>query len=170
MTKYNVRDFKETATSYQDTISPDVLDVLYTKILNVLLVEKKFMLKDYSAKMLAKDLNTNSRYISAVCNIRFHMNYATLVNKYRVEEAMSILVDRRYIHLKMEDVCDMVGFANRQSFYAAFFKQKGCTPRDYRMNYIKMHPEFMKKTVSEEMRRKRKLQRELKKQELKKQK
>lgn len=64
MTKYNVRDFKETATSYQDTISPDVLDVLYTKILNVLLVEKKFMLKDYSAKMLAKDLNTNSRYIS----------------------------------------------------------------------------------------------------------
>lgn len=141
MGKYNIRQFKEIAVSYQESINPDVLDDLYNKVVRKLMIEKRFMQKGYTAKNLADDLKTNSRYISAVCNTRFHMNYSTLVNKYRVEEAMSLLVDRRYLHLNMEDISDMVGFANRQSFYAAFYKHRGCTPRDYRKGYLEAHPE-----------------------------
>ena len=142
MAKYNITEYKESTSTYQDFISPAVLDIMQTKVLEVLLIQKKYRLKGYTAQMLAQELNSNTRYISAVCNVRFHMNYTTLVNKYRVEESMSILVDRRYLKLTMEDVADMVGFANRQSFYAAFYKQKGCTPREYKMNYLKLHPEL----------------------------
>ena len=85
-------------------------------------MQKKFKYKDYSAKKLAEDLGTNTRYISAVVNVKFHMNYTSFVNKFRIEEAMTILVDRRYQELRMEEISDMVGFANRQSFYASFFK------------------------------------------------
>lgn len=143
MGKYNIRQFKEIAVSYQTSISPEILDELYTRVVRKLLIEKRYMLKNYTAKQLAEDLETNSRYISAVCNTRFHMNYSTLINKYRIEEAMSVLIDRRYLHLNMEDISDMVGFANRQSFYAAFYKQQGCTPRDYRMAYLEAHPEML---------------------------
>ena len=104
MAKYNIREYKESGASYQESINPDILDELHTKILNILLIQRKFMDKDYSAKKLAQDLNTNSRYVSAVCNVKFHMNYATLINKYRIDEAMSILIDRRYLKLNMEDV------------------------------------------------------------------
>lgn len=142
MAKYNITEYKESTSTYQDFISPAVLDIMQTKVLEVLLIQKKYRLKGYTAQMLAQELHSNTRYISAVCNVRFHMNYTTLVNKYRVEESMSILVDRRYLKLTMEDVADMVGFANRQSFYAAFYKQKGCTPREYKMNYLKLHPEL----------------------------
>ena len=135
MAKYNIREYKESGASYQESINPDILDELHTKILNILLIQRKFMDKDYSAKKLAQDLNTNSRYVSAVCNVKFHMNYATLINKYRIDEAMSILIDRRYLKLNMEDVASMVGFANRQSFYSAFYKQNGITDSE-----IKTYP------------------------------
>ena len=64
------------------------------------------------------------------------MNYTSFINKYRVEEAMSILTDKRYQDLRIDEVSDMVGFSNRQSFYAAFYKFIGITPKDYKLNHI----------------------------------
>ena len=142
MAKYNITEKKEHTAAYRTNISPVVMDELQGKILQVLLIQKKYRDKDYSAKKLAVDLGTNSRYISAVISVKFHVNYATLVNSYRIEEAMSILVDKRYLGLTMEEVADMVGFSNRQSFYAAFYKLKNCTPRDYKMEYLEQHPEY----------------------------
>lgn len=112
--------------------------------MNIIVMQKKYRDKDYSAKRLADDLGTNTRYISAVVNVRFHMNYTSFVNKYRIEEAMSILVDKRYQTLRMEEVSDMVGFANRQSFYASFYKIMGTTPREYRMTHLSQHPAMKK--------------------------
>lgn len=48
---------------------------------------------------------------------------------------MALLTDRRYTNLNMEEISDMVGFSNRQSFYASFFKINGCTPRDYKLRH-----------------------------------
>lgn len=73
------------------------------------------------------------------------MNYTSFVNKYRIDEARSILVDKRYLHLRMEQVSDMVGFANRQSFYASFYRVVGITPREYRMQHLKQHPSIIAK-------------------------
>ena len=68
------------------------------------------------------------------------MNYTSFINKYRIEEAMSILVDKRYQDLRMEEVSDMVGFANRQSVYASFYKIMNMTPREYRLQHLAQHP------------------------------
>ena len=38
----------------------------------------------------------------------------------------------------------MVGFANRQSFYASFYRVMGMTPRDYRMQHLMQHPSMKK--------------------------
>ena len=137
MTKYNINEKKKQIAEYGTKFNPAILDELQSKMLNLLLVQKKFLDKDYSAKQLARDLGTNSRYVSAVLNLKMHTNYASLVNSYRIEEAMSILIDKRYLKLNMEQIADMVGFANRQSFYAAFYKIKKCTPRDYKMTFLK---------------------------------
>ena len=73
------------------------------------------------------------------------MNYTSFVNKYRIEEAMTFLVDKRYQDLRMEEVSDMVGFANRQSFYASFYRVVGITPREYRLQHLKQHPAMLAK-------------------------
>ena len=140
MAKYNITEKKEKEAVYRSLVSPRLMDVLKEKILNIIVMQKKYKDKNYSAKRLAEDLGTNTRYISAVVNVRFHMNYTSFINKYRIEEAMSILVDKRYQELRMEEVSDMVGFSNRQSFYASFFKLVGMTPRDYRMQHLVNHP------------------------------
>ena len=58
------------------------------------------------------------------------------VNKYRIEEAMALLVDKRYCKLNMEEISNMVGFHNRQSFYSAFYRFNGITPREYRLKHM----------------------------------
>ena len=144
MAKYNITEKKEKEAAYRGLVSPKLMDEMQEKIMNIIVMQKKYRDKDYSAKKLAEDLGTNTRYISAVVNVRFHMNYTSFVNKYRVDEAMTILVDKRYQDLRMEEVSDMVGFANRQSFYASFFKIMGMTPRDYKITHLAQHPSLKK--------------------------
>jgi YesN/AraC family two-component response regulator len=140
MAKYNITEKKEKEAAYRSLVSPRLMDELKEKILDLILIQKKYKDKDYSAKKLAEDLGTNTRYISAVVNVRFHMNYTSFVNKFRIEEAMTLLVDKRYQDLNMEDISNMVGFSNRQSFYASFYKINGVTPREYKMRHFAQHP------------------------------
>ena len=95
-------------------------------------MQKKYKDANYSAKELAKELKTNTRYLSAVINSRFGMNYSCLVNEYRIKDAMHLLIDKRYANKNIEEISVMVGFSNRQSFYAAFYKNVGETPNGYR--------------------------------------
>lgn len=133
MTKYNFSEPKVHDAAYRSLVNPTLMEDFKEKILDIIYVQKKYKDKDYSAKRLAEDLGTNTRYISAVVNVQFHMNYTSFVNKFRIEEAMSILGDKRFKELRMQEVSDMVGFNNRQSFYAAFFRVAGVTPREYKL-------------------------------------
>ena len=99
-------------------------------------MQKKYKDVNYSAKQLAKDLKTNTRYLSAVVNSRFGQNYSSLLNEYRIKEAVHLMTDRRYLDKTMEEISAMVGFANRQSFYAAFYKNMGDTPNGYRKKHL----------------------------------
>ena len=150
MTKYNITAKKEKEAHYRSLVNPKLMDEMKEKINRIIVMEKKYLDKDYSAKKLAEDLGTNTRYISAVVNVRFHMNYTSFINKFRIEEALAILVDRRYQKLRMEEVSDMVGFSNRQSFYASFYKMMKMTPRQFRLQHLALHPGEMVKPAKPE--------------------
>ncbi len=145
MAKYNIKENREKGAAYHNQLSPTTKDVIQEKIMRIIVIQKKYRDKDYSAKQLAEDIGTNTHTISAVVNARFHMNYKSFVNKYRVEESMSILVDKRYQDLTIEEISDMVGFTNRQSFYASFYKLLGITPKDYKIQHLKNHPSMVSK-------------------------
>lgn len=135
MTKYNLKPKKEKTAKYQTMLSEETKDRLHDEILRILVTEKKFKDVDYDTHQLCADLHTNSRYVSAVCATRFHKSYPELVNDYRVNEAMSLLTDKRFSKMTMEDIGEMAGFSTRQSFYANFYKRIGITPRQYRANH-----------------------------------
>ena len=126
MVKYNITTKSEKEAAYRSLVSPGLMDELEEKINNIIIIQKKFKDKNYSAKQLAEDLHTNTRYISAVVNVRFHVNYTSYVNKFRIQEAMSLLVDKR-------------------SFYASFYKINGITLREYRMKHLKQRPSLVEK-------------------------
>ena len=132
MPKYNLTEKKMKAPLYRTLLSPEMVEDLYQKIMYKFIVEKKYRDPDYSAQKLAKELETNTRYISAVINLRYQDNYSQMVNEFRIKDAMYLLKDKHSMNLTMEDIALQVGFSNRQSFYAAFFKRTGYSPKEYR--------------------------------------
>ena len=63
------------------------------------------------------------------------MNFSCLLNEYRIRDAKHLLLDKRYAEKTIEEISAMSGFANRQSFYAAFYRIVGITPNEYRKNH-----------------------------------
>ena len=120
---------------YRSLIRAELADELYEKILNIIIIEKRYRNKDFSAKELAKELGTNTRYISAVINSRFNTNFSCLINEYRIKEALHKLTDKRFQEMTIEEIGSLVGFANRQSFYASFYRIMGETPNNYRRRH-----------------------------------
>lgn len=133
---YNIKDKQEKNAAYRSLIRAELADELYEKILNIIVIEKRYRNKDFSAKELAKELNTNTRYISAVINSRFNTNFSCLVNEYRIKEALHRMTDKRFIDMTIEEIGNAVGFANRQSFYASFYRMMGETPNSYRKRHL----------------------------------
>ncbi|MBQ0050099.1 MAG: AraC family transcriptional regulator [Bacteroidales bacterium] len=136
MAKYNFSETEHKTANYCATISAERMEELYQKIVQIILIQKKYHDPHYNAQQLARDIDTNPRYLSVVINQRFGKNYSSLINEFRVRESSFMLRDRRYAKHTMEDISKTVGFANRQSFYAAFYKIFKCTPKEYRNQEI----------------------------------
>lgn len=134
-TPYNIKEKQEKNAAYRSLIRAELADELYEKILNIIIIEKRYRNKDFSAKELAKELGTNTRYISAVINSRFNTNFSCLINEYRIREAQHKLTDKRFQGMTIEEIGTQVGFANRQSFYASFYRVVGETPNNYRKRH-----------------------------------
>ena len=107
MAKYNIHEIKEKKADYRSLVSPRMMDEMQEQIMNIIVMQKKYREKDYSAQKLADEIGTNTRYLSAVVNTRFHMNYTQFVNKHRIDEAMSLIVDKRYQDQNVAEIGDM---------------------------------------------------------------
>ena len=119
------------APAYLDKISRETFDKLKEQILHTVVVEKRYRDRFFTAKQLAALLHTNTRYVSIVLSVRYHANFSQFVNRLRIEEAMALLQDPRYANLRIDEISDMVGFSNRQTFYRAFCQIAQKTPREY---------------------------------------
>ena len=111
-----------------------------------MIVDKCYRDPQYNAQKLAQEINTNTRYISAAVSLRFQMNFPTLIAGYRVREAIALMTDKHHSDLSMGKIATLSGFANRQSFYAAFYKIYGKTPKQYQDEFfIKLEQRRSKK-------------------------
>ena len=92
---YNLREKKIKDAAYRTMIRAELADELYQKIVDIVIVKKKYKDPNFSSKDLAKLLQTNTRYLSAVVNSRFGMNYSCLLNEYRIKDALRLLADKK---------------------------------------------------------------------------
>lgn len=125
----------QNAGNYRYAVNPEVIDTIYEQLLRKLIVEKKFRDPNYTAKAFAEEIGTNVRYVSAAISLRFHQNYNTLVNSYRIRYARMLLEDRRYNKWSVIRIAAECGFAHRQTFYTAFARETNLTPLEYREKF-----------------------------------
>lgn len=102
------------------------------KIVSLLEAEKLYLNPSLTLDLLAVRIGSNRTYTSLVINEVFGMSFYSLVNKYRVEEAIRRLQDGKHNNYSVEGIAGMCGFASRSSFNSAFRKHTGKTPSDFR--------------------------------------
>ena len=135
MAKYNITERKKKEASYIGALSTSLVEEIYEKILLKFVVEKKYRDPEYTAAKMAEEIGCNARYISAVVHLRYRDNFSQLINDFRIKEAMYMITDKHFAKMTMEEIALATGFANRQSFYAVFFRKNGMTPLEYRQQF-----------------------------------
>ena len=120
---------------YQTLHSVEYTERIYDKVLQKMVMEKKYRDPKCSAVALAKDIGVNTRCLSLVINLRYRENFSQMLNDLRIREVLYMLTDRHFRDLPIEAISKRVGYATRQSFYAAFMNRTGMTPNEYRAQY-----------------------------------
>ena len=95
---------------------------------------KFFVQPSASLPALAKQLQTSPHYLSQSLNECLGKSFFEYLAELRVQEARNILSDSNLKHLKIEEVAELTGYLSKSAFSAAFKKQTGLTPGQFRKN------------------------------------
>lgn len=93
--------------------------------------EKPFLNPRLSQKEVCEILNIRPHQLSQVINEKAGLNFNEYVNLKRVEEAGQLLLSEEQKNLTIEAIAGKSGFNSKASFYAAFRKHTGMTPKQY---------------------------------------
>lgn len=81
---------------------------------------------------LAKELNTNSNYLSRVINFKFEKNFSQYLHDLRVEYAKErLLKDEKFRRYTIRAIAEESGYNSVESFSRAFHKRLGIYPSFY---------------------------------------
>ena len=118
---------------YQRTgLSANFSTELKTKLVKLMEEEKPYLESDLNLEELANMLDISRHHTSQVINEHFNQSFNDYINKYRIDEAKSLLSSDEYTSLTIIEVSYRVGFNNRITFYNAFKKSEGISPSDFR--------------------------------------
>ncbi|WP_438425794.1 helix-turn-helix domain-containing protein [Aquimarina macrocephali] len=128
----NLLDFVDISANIskkQDIDIPkDVIETVLKKLHNFE-NSTKFSKKHYTLNSLAKELNTNSAYLSKIINVYKNVNFANYLNNLRIDFAVDELASNKSLRsYTIKAIAEEVGFKNAQSFSSAFYKKTGIYP------------------------------------------
>jgi AraC-like DNA-binding protein len=121
------------ATKSTSTFDEKEQYLLMQKVYKLLENEKLYMNGDLSLEMLARQTNTNVRYLSQAINTITRMNFKTFINKYRIKEAILLIKDTSSDQ-SLDAIADRCGFSDRSTFYRSFKKETNVTPSKFKQN------------------------------------
>ncbi len=114
--------------------NPQKMTVLQEQIVNVIRDDELFKNADLKISDIASMLGTNRTYISRAINQTMNMPFSDLVNKYRIEYALSLMKNREFSQMTLSEIALKSGFSNESTFYRVFKHAMGVSPRQYTHN------------------------------------
>lgn len=133
--KNNIESKSKKEVTKEDNIQVSEIDLpeeVVSEILNGLKnfeESEKYTEKKYTLNSLAKELNTNSAYLSKVINSSMQVNFSNYLNNLRVEYAIEKLAkSEKFRSYTIKAIAEESGFSTAQSFSTAFYKITGIYP------------------------------------------
>ena len=120
---------QQTETAKKVTDLPDEVVQSILERLTRFEASYKFTNKQYTLSSLAKELQTNSAYLSKIINAEKKTSFAHYINKLRIDYAVEKLKEDTVLRsYTIKAIANEFGFNTAQSFSNAFYKQTGIYP------------------------------------------
>jgi AraC-like DNA-binding protein len=121
--------FEETETgSFHSDIDNSIVESILLK-LEEFEKSMRYTNSDYTSVMLAKELKTNSSYLSKTINDYKKQNIPSYLKELRVNLAINRLKNEsKFRTYTIQAIAEEVGFKTAQSFSTAFYKKTGIKP------------------------------------------
>ncbi|WP_221408189.1 helix-turn-helix domain-containing protein [Chryseobacterium lactis] len=108
-------------------ISEEVIQFILQE-LRIFESRELFLKKGITLASLAKNIKTNTAYLSEIINTHKGKNFATYLNDLRIDFALNRLVkDKKFRSYKVAVIAEELGYNNEQAFSLAFKKKTGTT-------------------------------------------
>jgi len=103
---------------------------LFSKIEDYMKSQKPWRNPEYNLKQLAKDVNSNTQYVSSAINSCSRNNFKSYLNDFRLN-AFITLINNKNEEFSLEDAYLTIGFYNRSTFNRVFKSKFQMTPQEY---------------------------------------
>ncbi|MBI9064355.1 MAG: tetratricopeptide repeat protein [Marinilabiliaceae bacterium] len=114
-------------------IVPEAVRLKVLEHFNQLITEDKLYTNtDLTITQVAKQFETNTKYLSQIINETFECNFSNFINQLRIEEAQYLLKDHKNNALTLEVIGQMAGFKSKSVFNTSFKRITGVTPSFYK--------------------------------------
>jgi len=98
--------------------------------------EKPYLDYELTLEKLASQIEVPEKDLSLAINHYLNTHFFDFINQYRINEAKSILSDLKRKDETVLEILYAVGFNSKSSFYTAFKKLTGQTPKNFRKNQL----------------------------------
>ncbi|WP_298547683.1 helix-turn-helix domain-containing protein [uncultured Aquimarina sp.] len=112
-------------------ISIEIINSIVVK-LNKFEEGNDFLKPNITLTLLAKDLNTNSKYLSKIINTYKQKTFTQYINDLRIDYLIEKLkTNTSYTKYSIKAIAEEIGFKTPNAFSRAFFKKIGKYPSEY---------------------------------------
>lgn len=119
--------------TYEENIPDSESDkIILEEVQRLFETEKIYLDSDLTIENLASRIGCSRQSLSHIINQYLECTFPTLLNRYRINEAVRLLTSPQSMHYKMEAISSMSGYNNRQVFHSAFKKETGLTPTEFK--------------------------------------
>lgn len=112
-------------------LTPSFSEELKEELISLFTVDKVYRDSCINLDNLSEKLNTTRHNTSQIINEHFNMNFFELINKFRIEEAINLLLEDKNGNLNIIDIAYEVGYNNKVTFNKAFKKATSLTPTEF---------------------------------------
>lgn len=107
--------------------------LIFSDLIDWLEKDQNYMRNDLNLDIVSKEIGTNRDYLSRAINDQ-EIRFPDLINKYRINEAISILSDKddKRSRFNLQVIASEIGFNSYSVFVDAFRKQTSMTPVQFR--------------------------------------
>lgn len=117
-------------------LTPEASGIIAEKLKLLMKREKLYLDPDLSLSKLADHLGSSRHVLSQILNDQLKLRFFDYINNLRIQEAISLMSDKKYENTRIIEIAMQCGFNNKASFNVWFKKITHQTPTEYRENAI----------------------------------